>query len=138
MSDKAFLVTSIFKVINFAVFIPNLEQERRGLQNQEANIETAIAQQALVAKVLQKKIEGWAAAHKNQLQEHEENNLHLQRLLEQKIKQQEDYRAQRTAYQEAIPEIIADTKKSLEQKYQDPESARAYIDTLFQHLKDNA
>ena len=164
MSDKALLITAIFKVLNFAIFIalcwyyihkkvlaqlyqkmrerqaiiPNLEHERRGLQNQEANIETAIAQQALIAKVLQKKIEGWATTHNKQMREQEENNHHLQRLLEQKIEQQEDYRAKKEAYHHAVPKIIASTKEILTQHYQDPARAQAYIDTLFQHLKDNA
>ncbi len=164
MSDKALLITALFKVLNFAIFIalcwyyihkkllaqlyqkmrerqaiiPNLEHERRGLQNQEANIETAIAQQALIAKVLQKKIEGWATTHNKQMREQGENNQHLQRLLEQKIEQQEVYRAKKEAYHHAIPKIITNTKEILTQQYQDPARAQAYIDTLFQHLEDHA
>ena len=136
MSEYASLVTTIFKGINFVVFIgfcsyffytkflaslrqkihekqailPKLEQERRGLHNQEANIDTAIEQQALIAKVLQKKIEVWATSQQNILHEQEAFYATLRVSLKKKLEQQNEYRSQKALHQMLIPEILATTQ----------------------------
>ena len=162
MSDTAFLINAFFKIINFAILIgissyyfytkflaqllkkmheqhaiiPKLEEERRGFQNQEDNIETAIEQQALIAKVLQKKIEGWAASHQKHLQEQKEHSMQMQQLLMQKTHKQDEYRAKKAFFAYAIPGILTQTQEILAQKYQNADDAQKYMDNLFLHIKD--
>lgn len=156
MNEYATLVNSVFKIINFGIFIglgiylfytkilttlyqkmreqqailPKLEQERRGLHNQEINIDTAIEQQALIAKVLQKKIEGWSIARQKAVQEQQKQHEIMQELIQKKAEKQEEYRAKNALYQDMIPEILATTQDALIQKYSQSTDAQGYLQAI--------
>lgn len=160
MSDYAVLVNSIFKIINVCIFIglcaylfytkllaslykkmheqqaiiPKLEQQRRGLHNQELNIDTAIEQQALIAKVLQKKIEGWSLSVRKMQEERQEEYKLMQRRMYQKAIQQEEYRAKHALYQQMIPSILTSTQDTLKKKYAHHEAMHRYVNTILQQV----
>lgn len=160
MNEYMTLVNSIFKIINFGILIglgiylfytkifsslyqkmheqmaivPKLEQERRGLHNQELNIDTAIEQQALIAKVLQKKIEGWSISMQKATQEQQEQHRLMQKLIQEKAEQQEKYRAKNVLYQQMIPEILTATENALIQKYAHTNDAQGYLQKILQNL----
>ncbi len=161
MYDYAIVVNSTFKIINFGILlalsaylfytkvaaslyqkmreqqaiVPKLEQQRRGLHNQELNIDTAIEQQALVAKVLQKKIEGWSIVMQKAALEQQEQHKILQELIQKKAEHQEEYRAKKILYQQMIPEILTKTQAALKQKYAQASDAQEYLQSILKTIK---
>jgi hypothetical protein len=114
--------------------LPKLEQERRGLHNQEINIDTAIEQQALIAKVLQKKIEGWSIAMQKAVQEQQKQHEIMQELIQKKAEKQEEYRAKNAIYHNIVPEILATTQNALIQKYSQPTDAQGYLQVILHSM----